>query len=123
MGWTLKKQIKKIEGGAKKHGGFINAASVQVQKQAEKIEGGAKKHGGLGNALVAQLDKTAREVDQSLGNISHLKSSDDDKRKLKENELKDFAHNVTDGFLYPGRAAAEEQEEVPIIGDMVDSTE
>ena len=54
--------LKKWEGGAKKHGGLVNAMGAQAQvwaqpviEQAQKIDGGAEKHGGLGQAALVYM--------------------------------------------------------------------
>jgi hypothetical protein len=58
----MKKMLKKWEGGAKKHGGLVNAMGAQAQvwaqpviEQAQKIDGGAEKHGGLGQAALVYM--------------------------------------------------------------------
>lgn len=56
----------------------------------KKWIGGAKKHGVLLNSMTNQLDNWGRELDKSTGDLSHLNSSIPEKRKAKENELKEI---------------------------------
>lgn len=49
----------------------------------DKWAGGAEKHGGILNAATRQLDQYGREVDQALGNPSHLNSSIPEKESVK----------------------------------------
>jgi hypothetical protein len=80
-----------------------NIKMKRLRKQLKKIEGGAKKHGGLLKAAGVQADKLGRDADKALGGPSALVSSIPEKRKAAENSLKDTVSILTGGAAYPGR--------------------
>ena len=67
-------------------------------KQIEKIEGGAEKHGGLFGAAAVQMDKLGRNLDEDLGDISHVVSQELDEQAIMLEELDREVEKAEDGL-------------------------